>query len=198
MQVVYPTTPANLFHVLRRQIHREFRKPLILFFSKALLRHPLAKSPASDFLGESHFQRVISETESIKSPETCRRLIICSGQVYVALVKARQDNKIDDIGIIRVEQYMPFPWERLHEELEKYKNAKEIVWCQEEPLNGGAWTYMHPRFETLLNKTTHSGKRVKFAGRAPTGSVATGNKKQHMNEQQSLVEEALDLRPLMD
>ncbi|ORY80001.1 Thiamin diphosphate-binding protein [Protomyces lactucae-debilis] len=199
MQCVYPTTPANLFHVLRRQIHREFRKPLILFFSKALLRHPIAKSPLSDFTGESHFQRVISEVdESIKAPSECKRLVLCSGQVYATLVKARQDNQINDIGIIRVEQFMPFPWERLHEEFDKYSNAKEIVWCQEEPLNGGAWSYVQPRINTCLKKTTHPDKVVKYAGRAPTSSVATGNKKSHEREVKKFTEEALDLQPLME
>ena len=198
MQVVYPTTPSNLFHVLRRQIHREFRKPLVLFFSKALLRHPLARSNAADFTGPVGFRRVITEVdESIKPAEQCKRLVMCSGQVYATLVKARQDNKIDDIGIIRIEQFMPFPWTRLQEELEKFKNVEELVWCQEEPLNGGAWTYMHPRFETLLAQTSHKDKRVRYAGRAPTGSVATGNKKQHAAEVNALVEEALDLRPLI-
>ncbi|BFZ53970.1 2-oxoglutarate dehydrogenase E1 component [Savitreella phatthalungensis] len=199
MQVVYPTTPANLFHVLRRQIHREFRKPLILFFSKALLRHPIARSPLSDFTGDSHFQRVIPEVEaSIKPAEQCKRVVLCSGQVYAALIKARQDNNIDDIAIVRVEQFMPFPWEQLCEELDRYTGVDEIVWCQEEPLNGGAWTYMHPRFETLLHNTkNHQGKRVKFAGRGPSSSVATGNKKQHAMEQESLVQEALALKPLV-
>ena len=100
--------------------------------------------------------------------------------------------------MIRVEQFMPFPWEQLREEFDRYTGIEEIVWCQEEPLNGGAWTYLHPRFETLLKETkNHKDKVVKFAGRSPTSSVATGNKKQHYQEQESLVAEALGLKPLV-
>ena len=198
MQVVYMTTPANLFHVLRRQINRQFRKPLIIFFSKALLRHPMARSDLEEFTGDSRFEWLISDPEHstgyLKAPEECKRIVFCSGQVYAALHKHRAANNINDVAIARLEQINPFPWAKINDEISKYPNATEIVWSQEEPLNAGAWSFVQPRFETLLKQNdTHAGKHVKYAGRAPSASVATGLKSAHIKEEEELLSQALGL-----
>ncbi|KAI9806155.1 MAG: 2-oxoglutarate dehydrogenase E1 component [Piccolia ochrophora] len=194
MQIAYMTTPANLFHILRRQMHRQFRKPLILFFSKSLLRHPLARSPIEDFTADSHFQWIIPDPEhgkSIDQPESIERVILCSGQVYTQLHKHRANKEIKNAAITRIEQLNPFPWAQLKENLDMYPNAKNIVWCQEEPLNAGAWSFTQPRIETLLNATEHhQRKHVLYAGRNPSASVATGLKSTHMKEEQDLLEDA--------
>ncbi|KAK8078422.1 2-oxoglutarate dehydrogenase E1 component [Apiospora saccharicola] len=197
MQIAYMTTPANLFHVLRRQMHRQFRKPLIIFFSKALLRHPLARSSIEDFTGpEAQFQWIIPDPEhqtgAIKAPEEIERVVICSGQVWATLSKYRQENKIDNVAFTRVEQLNPFPWQQLKENLDMYPNAKTIVWCQEEPLNAGAWSFVQPRIETLLNNTQHHDrKHVMYAGRNPSASVATGLKSVHQKEEADFLEMAM-------
>jgi len=197
MQVAYMTTPSNLFHILRRQMNRQFRKPLVIFFSKSLLRHPLARSDISEFTGDSHFQWLIPDPEhgkSLKDPAECKRVLICSGQVYAALHKARANNKIDDIAIVRVEQLHPFPWAQLRDDLDKYPNLKDVYWCQEEPLNAGAWSFVQPRLETLLQQTKHhKDKHVQYTGRAPSASVATGLKTMHTKEEEEFLNHALDL-----
>ncbi|KAJ5961844.1 hypothetical protein N7501_006785 [Penicillium viridicatum] len=198
MQIACMTTPANLFHILRRQIHRQFRKPLVIFFSKSLLRHPLARSDIEALNGESHFQWIIPDeahaTEAIDAPEQIERVILCSGQVYAALSKHREANGIRNTAITRIEQLHPFPWAQLKENLDSYPNAKNIVWCQEEPLNAGAWSYAQPRIESLLNATEHHNRRhVLYAGRAGSASVATGLKAVHLKEEQELLEDAFSL-----
>ncbi|KAI6094416.1 thiamine diphosphate-binding protein [Pisolithus croceorrhizus] len=192
MQVVYPTTPANYFHVLRRQVHRDFRKPLILFFSKALLRHPSARSDLSEMMGNTHFQRYLPEPhpEQLVPPEQIRRHILCTGQVYHTLVQEREQKEIKDIAISRVEQISPFPYDLITPHLDKYPNA-DLLWCQEEPLNNGAWTYVGPRILTAANETQyHRGKYPLYAGREPTSSVATGSKVQHKKEIEAFLESA--------
>ncbi|KAG0001910.1 2-oxoglutarate dehydrogenase E1 component [Modicella reniformis] len=193
MQVVYCSTPANYFHVLRRQIHRDFRKPLVAFNSKLLLRHPMARSSLEEMTSDTRFQRYIPETEADKlvSADKIKKHIFCSGQVYYALVKAREQNKIDDVVISRIEQLNPFPYDNVKEHADKYPNA-EIVWCQEEPLNMGAWAHVAPRFRTSLRETTHhTNKEVQYTGREPSASVATGNKKTHLAEEYAFLSEAL-------
>ncbi|KAK5797712.1 hypothetical protein VI817_004003 [Penicillium citrinum] len=197
MQIAYMTEPSNLFHILRRQIHRQFRKPLIIFFSKSLLRHPIARSDLESFTGDSHFQWIIPDPAhgtSIEAPEKIERVILCSGQVYAALTKHRDAQGIRNTAITRVEQLHPFPWAQLKENLDSYPNAKDIVWCQEEPLNAGAWSYAQPRLETLLNSTEHHNRRhVLYAGRSPSASVATGLKAVHLKEEQEFLEDAFSL-----
>ncbi|KAI8891013.1 oxoglutarate dehydrogenase, E1 component [Backusella circina FSU 941] len=193
MQVVYASTPAQYFHVLRRQICRQFRKPLIMPFSKSLLRHPMVKSDLSELSGDSHFQLYLPDEhpEHLASPEKITKHIMCTGQVYYALLKAREQNKITDVAISRVEQLNPFPFEQIKEHADKYPNA-EVVWCQEEPLNMGVWQHVEPRIATALSKTEfHAGKTPIYAGRAPSASVATGNKKKHYQEEYSLLSKAL-------
>jgi len=194
MEIAYMTTPANVFHILRRQMNRQFRKPLIVFFSKSLLRHPMARSNIEDFTEEKQFQWIIPETghgTAIEEPEQIKRVILCTGQVYVALVKHREENKIKDVAITRIEQLNPFPWAQLKENLDTYPNAQNVVWCQEEPLNAGAWSFVQPRIETLLNETEHHNRRhVMYAGRNPSASVATGLKASHVKEEQDLLNDA--------
>ncbi|KAF7618975.1 hypothetical protein AFLA_000618 [Aspergillus flavus NRRL3357] len=197
MQIAYMTEPANLFHILRRQIHRQFRKPLVIFFSKALLRHPIARSDIEDFSGDSHFRCIIPDPahgSAIDEPEKIERVILCSGQVYASLLKHREANGIRNTAITRIEQLHPFPWAQLKENLDSYPNARNIVWAQEEPLNAGAWSYTQPRIETLLNETEHHNRRhVLYAGRSPSASVATGLKGVHLKEEQEFLEEAFSV-----
>ncbi|RWQ94510.1 thiamine diphosphate-binding protein [Paecilomyces variotii] len=197
MQIAYMTSPSNLFHIMRRQINRQFRKPLVIFFSKSLLRHPIARSPLEEFTGDSHFQWIIPDPAhgtAIDEPEKIERVILCSGQVYAALTKHRESQGIRNTAITRIEQLHPFPWAQLKENLDSYPNAKNIVWCQEEPLNAGAWSYTQPRLETLLNATEHHNRRhVLYAGRAPSASVATGNKASHLKEEAELLEDAFSV-----
>lgn len=171
---------------------------LIIFFSKSLLRHPLARSSIEEFTGDSQFQWIIKDIEhgnSINDPENIERVILCSGQVYAALHKHRADNNIKDTAITRVEQLNPFPWEQLKENLDSYPNAKTIVWAQEEPLNAGAWSFTQPRIETLLNQTQHHNRRhVMYAGRNPSASVATGLKSSHTKEEKDLLEMAFSVK----
>ncbi|KAJ5497433.1 Dehydrogenase E1 component [Penicillium fimorum] len=194
MQVVYMTTPANLFHVLRRQLHREYRKPLIIFFSKSLLRHPMAKSNIGEFIGESGFQPLIPDPahgESISNPSGIKRVIYCTGQVYMALAKYRETHAITDTAITRIEQLHPFPWEKVKENLEQYQSASDVVWCQEESLNDGPWAFSRTRLETIFGRTVqHKGRRLRFAGREATASVATGFVKEHHAQEAALLKDA--------
>jgi len=202
MQIVFCTTPANSFHILRRQMNRQFRKPLISFFSKSLLRHPLARSSIEDFTGESSFQWIIPDPAhkedasfKIDEPEKIERVILCSGQVFAALFKHREANKLTNTAITRIEQLNPFPWAQLKENLDSYPNAKTVVWCQEEPLNAGAWSFVQPRIETLLNHTEHhTRKHVMYAGRNPSASVATGLKASHLKEEGDLLDMAWSVK----
>ncbi|KAL1411286.1 2-oxoglutarate dehydrogenase E1 component [Vanrija albida] len=192
MQVVYPTTPANYFHVLRRQQHRDFRKPLIVFFSKNLLRHPLARSTLDELSGETIFQRYIPEVkpEELVEPEKIRKHVLCSGQVYFQLLQEREKRGIKDIAISRVEQISPFPYELITPHLDQYPNA-EITWAQEEPYNNGAWSYVQPRLELAMQQTEHhKDKTVGYAGRNPSSSVATGSKTAHKREVELINEQA--------
>jgi len=198
MQIAYCTTPANTFHIFRRQIRRQFRKPLILFFSKSLLRHPLARSDIEDFTEGTHFQWIIPDPahadNTINSPDKIDRVILCTGQVYAALHKHRASNKLTNVALTRVEQLNPFPWKPLRENLDMYPNAQTIVWAQEEPLNAGPWSFAQPRIETLLNHTeNHERKHVMYAGRGPSASVATGLKGTHLKEEGDLLEMAFSV-----
>jgi 2-oxoglutarate dehydrogenase E1 component len=199
IQIAYTTKPSNLFHLLRRQMNRQFRKPLVLFFSKALLRHPMARSNIEEFTGDSHFEWIIRdpahETNEIGSNEEIKRVILCTGQVYAALVNERKARDLKDVAITRIEQLNPFPWQQLKENLDSYPNAENIIWCQEEPLNAGAWSFTQPRIETLLNETEHHNRRhVMYAGRNPSASVATGLKASHKKEEKDLLEMAFTVK----
>ena len=170
---------------------------LIIFFSKSLLRHPIARSSIEEFTGDSQFKWIIEDPEhgnSINDHDSIDRVVLCTGQVYAALHKHRADSGITDTAITRIEQLNPFPWEQLKENLDSYPNAKTIVWCQEEPLNAGAWSFTQPRIETLLNNTEHHDrKHVMYAGRNPSASVATGLKASHTKEEKELLETAFSV-----
>jgi len=192
MQIAYPTTPANYFHVLRRQIHRDYRKPLVIFSSKSLLRHPQARSDLSEVAGETQFQRHLPDPhpEGLAPPEEIRRHILCSGQVYYMLVAEREARGLRNVVISRLEQISPFPYDLITPHLDKYPNA-DLLWCQEEPLNNGAWTYVGPRIVTAANETAHHrGKHPAYAGRPPYSSVAAGNKAKHKKEIAQFMDQA--------
>jgi 2-oxoglutarate dehydrogenase E1 component len=189
-QVVNCTTPANYFHALRRQVGRNFRKPLIVMTPKSLLRHKMAVSPLKEFGPGSSFHRVLPEVEALVPDDKVRRVVLCSGKVYYDLLADRQARKINDVALIRMEQLYPFPDEPLADELVKYPNA-EIVWCQEEPENMGAWFFVDRRIEKVLVSLKHKAGRPRYVGRHEMASTATGLLRRHNQEQAALVEQAL-------
>ena len=192
IQVCNITTPANYFHVLRRQMHRSFRKPLIIMTPKSLLRHPLAKSAAADFTGDSHFRRILSDPQAPEDTAT-KKVILCSGKVFYDLLEAREENEIDDTQIIRIEQIYPFPGEPLALRLSRMTNLEEIVWCQEEPQNNGAWFFVESQIEAAAKQAGVQQQRPRYAGRTAAASPATGLAKRHAAEQAALVADALNL-----
>jgi 2-oxoglutarate dehydrogenase E1 component len=192
MQVCNITTPANYFHVLRRQMHRPFRKPLIIMTPKSLLRHPLAKSAASDFIGDGHFMRILSDTNGSEDAKT-KRLVLCSGKVAYDLIEARNAAELDDTQIVRLEQLYPFPGEPLAARLKRMTALEEVVWCQEEPKNNGSWFFVEPEIEEALEAAKSNVKRARYAGRTASASPATGLAKRHQSEQGALVSNALGL-----
>jgi 2-oxoglutarate dehydrogenase E1 component len=192
MWVCNLTTPANYFHALRRQLHRNFRKPLIVFTPKSLLRHKLAVSPVSDMTEGSRFQFVIPEIDDIAPAEQVRRVIICSGKVYYDLLQERRAKDIKDIAIIRLEQIHPFPETTLGRVLKPYINA-DVVWCQEEPENMGAWNFVDRRIERVLHRLEMKSYRPVYVGREAAASPATGLARTHMAQQARLVTTALGL-----
>ncbi|XP_018361636.1 PREDICTED: 2-oxoglutarate dehydrogenase, mitochondrial isoform X6 [Trachymyrmex cornetzi] len=183
------STPANYFHILRRQIALPFRKPLILMTPKSLLRHPEAKSNFDLMLEDTQFLRVIPEEgAAVQNPNGVKRLLFCSGKVYYDLKKARTERNLEDkVAIARVEQISPFPYDLVKIEAAKYPNA-ELIWAQEEHKNQGAWTYVQPRFHTALNGI----RNVVYAGRPTASSPATGSKMQHLKELKQLLDDSLN------
>ncbi|MEL0438174.1 2-oxoglutarate dehydrogenase E1 component [Phycobacter sp. K97] len=193
------TTPANYFHILRRQLHRTFRKPLILVTPKSLLRHKLAISKAEEFTTGSSFHRVLwddaqhgnSDTKLV-ADDKIKRVVLCSGKVYYDLLEERDARGIDDVYLMRIEQYYPFPAISLVKELERFKDA-EVVWCQEEPKNQGAWSFIEPNIEWVLTRIGAKHTRPTYVGRATSASPATGLASQHKAQQAALVNEALSI-----
>ena len=190
MQVCNITTPANYFHALRRQIHRKFRKPLIVMTPKSLLRHKLCVSRLDDMCAGSSFRRVLPDPGLAAADADIRRVVLCSGKVFYDLLAAREEREIDDIALVRVEQLYPFPNISLGAELSRYPSA-QVVWCQEEPRNMGGWTYMDRRIEELLATLDVRATRPVYAGRPEAASTATGLAAQHAREQKGLIHEAL-------
>ncbi|MEY4240231.1 MAG: hypothetical protein RL339_2832 [Pseudomonadota bacterium] len=190
IQVCNITTPANYFHVLRRQMHRPFRKPLVIMTPKSLLRHALAKSAASDFVGEGHFMRILSDINGADDART-RRVVLCSGKVAYDLMEARDAAGIDDVQIIRLEQLYPFPGEPLALRLSRMKNLEDVVWCQEEPRNNGSWFFVEPLIEEALAAAKSKVARARYAGRNASASPATGLASRHASEQGALIGNAL-------
>jgi 2-oxoglutarate dehydrogenase E1 component len=185
MQVCVPSTPAQMFHMLRRQMLQSFRKPLIVMTPKSLLRHELSVSALED-LTRGGFVRVIDEIEPLE-PDQVKRVVFCGGKVYFDLLKARRAADIRDVALVRIEQLYPFPSEEYEVVLGRYRNLREVVWCQEEPQNQGAWYQIRHRLESAFGKDLE----VLYAGRAPAAAPATGIGKVHEREQQMLVDAAL-------
>ncbi|HSR54909.1 MAG TPA: hypothetical protein VLN73_01620, partial [Alphaproteobacteria bacterium] len=189
-QVVNCTTPANYFHALRRQLRRAFRKPLVVMTPKSLLRHKLAVSKLEDMGPGTCFHRVIPEVDDLVADDKVRRIVLCTGKVYYDLLAARRERGIDDVAIVRLEQLYPFPVNSLAAELTRYPNA-DVVWCQEEPWNMGAWSFVDRRIEDLLAGLDVSASRPGYAGRPEASAPATGLFSRHNAEQNALIDEAL-------
>ena len=173
---------------------RKFRKPLVILTSKNLLRHPMARSSLAELLDKTQFKTIIVDGKDDKMKAKVIRLILCSGQVYFTLMKAIQDKpEMEKIAIIRVEQISPFPYDQLTSEIGKYSNLKEIVWVQEEAQNVGPWFYVEPRIKMVQKLIKQSNIPVWYAGRKPYAGIATGFKKQHIEQEQALIKEAITL-----
>ena len=185
MQVCVPSTPAQMFHMLRRQMRQSFRKPLIVMSPKSLLRHELSVSPLED-LTRGSFARVIGEIDALPAAEV-RRVVFCSGKVYFDLLRTRRKEGLRDVALVRIEQLYPFPSEEYEAILNRFPNAREVVWCQEEPQNQGAWYQIRHR----LQESGMERRAVLYAGRAPAAAPATGMPRIHELEQQALVATAL-------
>ena len=185
MQIVQPTTASQIFHVLRRQMVRMFRKPLVLFTPKSLLRAKDATSPLSEFT-KGEFKTVIPETGNEISADKVKRIVVCSGKVYYDLVKARAEKKATDVAIIRVEQLYPFPHKAFAAEIKKYPHATELVWCQDEPQNQGAWFFV----QHYIHENMVEGQKLGYAGRPASASPAVGYSHLHQEQQKSLLDQA--------
>jgi 2-oxoglutarate dehydrogenase E1 component len=186
------TTPANYFHALRRQLKANYRKPLVVMTPKSLLRHKLAVSSIADFGPGSAFRYVIPEADAIAPDDQVKRVVLCTGKVYYDLLAERREKGITDVAIVRVEQMFPFPATSLAKALAPYRNA-DVVWCQEEPENMGAWTFMDRRIEKVLRTLDIKAKRPDYVGREDAASPATGLARIHAQQQAALVRSALGL-----
>ncbi len=188
IQVCVPTTPAQMFHMLRRQVIRPLRKPLIAFTPKSLLRHKLAVSTLED-LANGTFEPVIGEIDEL-DPARVSRVVLCSGKVYYDLLERRRDDKNEDVAIVRLEQLYPFPEQELEQAIARYKNLKDVVWCQEEPMNQGAWyASQHHMRRAILNHS--EDLYLSYAGREASAAPAAGYMPLHIQQQTRLVEDAL-------
>jgi 2-oxoglutarate dehydrogenase E1 component len=196
MQVANCTSPANYFHILRRQIRRDFRKPLIMMTPKSLLRHKRCVSKLSEMGPDSSFHRVLWDdaegTGTLVEDGAIKRVVLCSGKVYYDLLEARDAAEIKDVYLLRVEQLYPFPVKALTEELTRFKNA-ELVWCQEEPKNMGGWTFVDPYLEEILTKVGMKNSRAIYVGREAAASPSTGLARRHAQQQEALVTEAITI-----
>ena len=198
MQVANCSTPSNYFHILRRQIHRPFRKPLILMTPKSLLRHKKAVSSLADISEGSSFHRVLHDDAErrpdvagvkLLSDDKIRRVILCSGKVYYDLLDDREKKQIKDVYIMRLEQFYPWPMKSLMTELGRFKNA-ELVWCQEEPRNMGGWSFVEPWLELTLDKLKIKATRARYVGRPASASTAAGQMSRHLKELETFLNEA--------
>ena len=198
MQVANVTTPANYFHILRRQMKRDFRNPLILMTPKSLLRHKRAVSDLSEMSGETSFHRLLWDDAEMKKDgpiklvkdAKMRRVVISTGKVYYDLFEEREKRGIDDIYLLRLEQLYPFPAKALIGELSRFKQA-EIVWCQEEPKNMGAWSFVDPYLEWVLEHIGADKRRARYSGRPAAASPAAGTMSKHLSQLEAFLEDAL-------
>jgi 2-oxoglutarate dehydrogenase E1 component len=199
LQVVNCTTPANYFHLLRRQIHRTFRKPLIVFSPKSLLRHKKCVSEIEDFLPENSFHRILPdhadfpEYNLIKlvKDEDIKRVVLCSGKVYFDISEKRETIRNPKVQLLRIEQLYPFPVKKLASFLKRFKNADEFIWCQEEPENMGAWSFVEKYINWTLDSVGAKSKKVQYVGRKPSASTATGYLKKHVQQQDEIISKVL-------
>jgi 2-oxoglutarate dehydrogenase E1 component len=198
LQIANCSTPANYFHILRRQLHRPFRKPLVLMTPKSLLRHKKAVSSISDLAEGSSFHRVLWDdaqhkngmtTVELKPDDQIRRVILCSGKVYYDLLDDREKKGVDDVYILRLEQFYPWPMKSISTELARFMNA-ELVWCQEETKNMGGWSFVDPRLELSLAKMKIKAKRARYVGRPASASTAAGLMTRHLKELETFLAEA--------
>ena len=193
------TTPSNYFHILRRQLYRSFRKPLVIMSPKSLLRNKRAISNKKDFINGSSFHRILlddaekgnSSTKLVKDTQI-KRVVICSGKIYYDLLEEREKRNISNVYLLRLEQFYPFPALSFIKELNRFKDA-EFIWCQEEPKNQGGWSFVEPNLEWSLNRVNAKCKRAKFIGRAAAASPATGLATQHKEQQETIINEALTI-----
>jgi 2-oxoglutarate dehydrogenase E1 component len=190
IQVCVPSTTAQYFHMLRRQIHRKFRKPLVVLTPKSLLRFEPSFSTVEELTGGA-MQNVLDDPGAPPEPQRVRRLLLCTGKVYYSLAQAREKEGIRDTAVVRVEQLYPFPKKELQSVFQRYRNAHDVTWVQEEPRNRGAWTFMEPRLRDMLPETAV----LSYTGRDEAASPATGSYKMHQIEEQELIAHALDLKP---
>lgn len=190
IQVANLTTPANYFHILRRQMMRPFRKPLIIMTPKSLLRHKMAVSSEDEFQGNHHFMRIKSDTNPPVDKDI-KRLVLCSGKVAFDLIEARDAAKDENTSIVRIEQLYPFPGEPLAIRLKRMVNLEKVIWAQEEPKNNGAWQFARPYLEETLDAAGMDRGILEYAGRNPAASPATGLASRHKEQQERLVAEAL-------
>jgi 2-oxoglutarate dehydrogenase E1 component len=184
LQVVQPTLPAQLFHVLRRQMHRRFRKPLVVLTPKSLLRHPHSVSSLSEFTAAGF--RLVLDDPRRPDPGEVQRVLLCSGKVFFALAERRDEAAREDLAIVRLEQLYPFPAADIGALLRRYATAPDVVWVQEEPANQGPWPFVRWRLEELLG-----GRRLRYIGREEAASPATGSFQAHQAEEEALLGEAL-------
>ena len=199
IQVVNCTTPSNYFHVLRRQMHREFRKPLIVMTPKSLLRHKKCVSNISEFSKKSTFHRVLEDDyytniknllDLKKRDEKIKKVVLCSGKIYYDLIEAREKIKNEKVTFVRIEQLYPFPVKTLANILKRYKKA-QFIWCQEEPKNMGAWNTVRNYIDRTLEMINFGDKSVKYVGRNAAPSTATGNFNKHLAQQKEILEKIL-------
>jgi 2-oxoglutarate dehydrogenase E1 component len=199
IQVVNCTTPANYFHVLRRQIHRGFRKPLIIMTPKSLLRNKRCVSNIEDFSVKNSFHRVLTDHADIKSYDLLKlkndsqieKVIICSGKIYFDIIEAREKIKNDKVYIVRIEQLYPFPVKTLAKILKRFKKNGKFFWCQEEPQNMGAWNSARNYIQWALDYIRAEHRSVNYIGRRPAASPATGYSKKHLAQQKEIIEKVL-------
>ena len=191
MQIINCTSPANYFHVLRRQLHRNFRKPLIIFTPKSTLRHKSNVSNIEDYINGSTFHRILTDKLSVKEKMKNKRLIICSGKIYFELADHIAKNKIKNLSIIRLEQIYPFPYENFRDELKHYRDA-EIIWTQEEPKNMGGWGFVKGRLESVMQEAKVKQEKIYYVGRSPAASPAAGSLERHLSNQETILKMATE------
>ena len=186
MQVCQPTTPAQIFHLLRRQMIRLFRKPLVILTPKSLLRNKEATSSLDEF-AKGGFQTIIGETQATIDPKKVKKVVMCSGKVYYDLLAARKERELDDVALLRLEQIYPFAHKTLETEMKRFPNATQVVWCQDEPQNQGCWFYVQHHISEALKE----GQKLSYAGRPPSASPAVGYYDKHYAQQKDLIAAAL-------